>query len=128
MFLCKVLEDSFRPDTVLVSIMTVNNEIGVRQPIEEIGMLQICLVTSRTLDITSDIPTSLIELLFIVVALGTLTLSVGVRKCIRLITSFRCKNPPKAFSVGNFWVPSLNDGVCGKIVREIANFVNSIVA
>jgi len=97
MFLCKVLEDSFRPDTVLVSIMTVNNEIGVRQPIEEIGMLQICLVTSRTLDITSDIPTSLIELLFIVVALGTLTLSVGVRKCIRLITSFRCKNPPKVF-------------------------------
>lgn len=36
----KVLEDSIRPDTSLVSIMTINNEIGVRQPIEEIG--QIC--------------------------------------------------------------------------------------
>ena len=28
-----------RPDTVLVSVMTVNNEIGVRQPVEEIGKL-----------------------------------------------------------------------------------------
>jgi len=35
---CQILEEAFRPDTVLVSIMTVNNEIGVRQPIEEIGM------------------------------------------------------------------------------------------
>jgi len=26
-----------RPDTVLVSVMTVNNEIGVRQPVEDIG-------------------------------------------------------------------------------------------
>jgi cysteine sulfinate desulfinase/cysteine desulfurase-like protein len=25
-------------DTVLVSVMAVNNEIGVKQPIEEIGM------------------------------------------------------------------------------------------
>jgi len=31
------LEEAFRPDTVLVSIMTVNNEIGVKQPVEEIG-------------------------------------------------------------------------------------------
>ncbi|KAE8576708.1 hypothetical protein XENTR_v10004293 [Xenopus tropicalis] len=36
----KVLEDSIRPDTSLVSIMAVNNEIGVKQPIQEIG--QIC--------------------------------------------------------------------------------------
>ncbi|KAL8608363.1 cysteine desulfurase [Nucella lapillus] len=35
----KVLEDSLRPDTGLVSIMFVNNEIGVRQPVEEIGEL-----------------------------------------------------------------------------------------
>lgn len=34
------LERAIRPDTALVSIMTVNNEIGVIQPIEEIG--QIC--------------------------------------------------------------------------------------
>lgn len=33
------LEAAIRPDTALVSIMTVNNEIGVVQPIEEIGKL-----------------------------------------------------------------------------------------
>ncbi|KAI4749032.1 cysteine desulfurase [Aureobasidium sp. EXF-12298] len=35
----KELEDAMRPDTMLVSIMTVNNEIGVVQPMEEIGKL-----------------------------------------------------------------------------------------
>lgn len=33
------LEAAIRPDTALVSIMTVNNEIGVVQPVEEIGRL-----------------------------------------------------------------------------------------
>merc|ERR1712002_660864 len=33
------LESAMRPDTSLVSIMMVNNEIGVRQPIDEIGRL-----------------------------------------------------------------------------------------
>lgn len=33
------LEAAIRPDTSLVSIMTVNNEIGVIQPMEEIGKL-----------------------------------------------------------------------------------------
>lgn len=33
------LEAAMRPDTALVSIMTVNNEIGVIQPVEEIGRL-----------------------------------------------------------------------------------------
>ncbi|KAG5274446.1 hypothetical protein AALO_G00136400 [Alosa alosa] len=33
------LEESIRPDTSLVSIMTINNEIGVKQPIKEIGQL-----------------------------------------------------------------------------------------
>ena len=33
------LEAAIRPDTALVSIMTVNNEIGVIQPVEEIGKL-----------------------------------------------------------------------------------------
>ncbi|XP_008407381.1 cysteine desulfurase [Poecilia reticulata] len=36
----QLLESSIRPETSLVSVMTVNNEIGVKQPIEEIG--QIC--------------------------------------------------------------------------------------
>ncbi|XP_047117476.1 cysteine desulfurase, mitochondrial-like [Schistocerca piceifrons] len=33
------LEAAIRPDTVIVSVMSVNNEIGVRQPIKEIGAL-----------------------------------------------------------------------------------------
>ena len=33
------LEDAIRPDTALVSIMTVNNEVGVIQPVEDIGKL-----------------------------------------------------------------------------------------
>lgn len=33
----KQLEDAIRPDTALVSVMMVNNEIGVTQPIAEIG-------------------------------------------------------------------------------------------
>jgi len=35
----KDLEAAIRPDTCLVSMMTVNNEIGVIQPMEEIGKL-----------------------------------------------------------------------------------------
>ncbi len=33
----QLLEASIRPDTSLLSVMTVNNEIGVQQPIKEIG-------------------------------------------------------------------------------------------
>ncbi|OQR71059.1 cysteine desulfurase [Tropilaelaps mercedesae] len=33
------LEAALTPDTAVVSIMTVNNEIGVRQPVEEIGKI-----------------------------------------------------------------------------------------
>ena len=33
----KDLEAAIRPDTSLVSVMAVNNEIGVKQPIAEIG-------------------------------------------------------------------------------------------
>jgi len=35
----KQLEEAIRPDTILVSVMWVNNEIGVIQPIDEIGEL-----------------------------------------------------------------------------------------
>ncbi len=34
-----VLEAAIRPDTALVSVMAVNNEIGVIQPLREIGEL-----------------------------------------------------------------------------------------
>ena len=33
------LQEAIRPDTVLVSVMAVNNEIGVIQPLKEIGQL-----------------------------------------------------------------------------------------
>lgn len=36
-YFCQILEDAVRPDTILVSIMAVNNEIGVKQRIKEIG-------------------------------------------------------------------------------------------
>lgn len=36
-FFLQELEAAIRPDTSLVSVMTVNNEIGVKQPIKEIG-------------------------------------------------------------------------------------------
>lgn len=35
----KELEKTITPDTSLVSVMTVNNEIGVKQPIGEIGRI-----------------------------------------------------------------------------------------
>lgn len=35
----KVLEEAIRPDTALVSVMTVNNEIGVIQPVADIGKI-----------------------------------------------------------------------------------------
>jgi cysteine desulfurase len=35
----KQFEEAIRPDTSIVSIMSVNNEIGVIQPIEEIGKI-----------------------------------------------------------------------------------------
>lgn len=33
----QLLEASIRPDTSLLSVMTINNEIGVKQPMKEIG-------------------------------------------------------------------------------------------
>lgn len=35
----KKLEKAIRPDTVLISVMTANNEIGTIQPVEEIGQI-----------------------------------------------------------------------------------------
>jgi cysteine desulfurase len=35
----KELEQAFRPDTILVSAMAANNEIGILQPLAEIGMM-----------------------------------------------------------------------------------------
>lgn len=49
------MEASIRPDTSLVSVMTVNNEIGVKQPIKDIGNHDITdmLLTSPRLSETS---------------------------------------------------------------------------
>lgn len=47
----EVLEKAIRPDTSLVSIMTVNNETGVIQPMKEIGAL---LRTHRGIYFHSD--------------------------------------------------------------------------
>ena len=47
-----MLEQAFRPETSLVSVMAVNNEIGVVQPITEIG---------KVLDLQDD---SIINVLF----------------------------------------------------------------
>ena len=41
--LSQELEVAMRPETSLVSVMTVNNEIGVRQPVEEIGQFYLSL-------------------------------------------------------------------------------------
>ena len=64
MCLCQILEESFRPDTVLVSIMTVNNEIGVKQPIEEIGESLLTDTNSQQLQFTAD--TSFIQFIIII--------------------------------------------------------------
>lgn len=45
-----VLEAAIRPDTALVSVMAVNNEIGVVQPLREIG--EIC--RSRGVQLHTD--------------------------------------------------------------------------
>lgn len=45
-YLCvQLVEASIRPDTSLVSVMTVNNEIGVKQPIKEISNYGISFLT-----------------------------------------------------------------------------------
>ena len=36
------LQEAIRPSTVLVSVMAVNNEIGVIQPLAEIGSVYLC--------------------------------------------------------------------------------------
>jgi cysteine desulfurase len=37
--MCAAEQEAMRPETVLVSVMAVNNEIGVVQPLKEIGQL-----------------------------------------------------------------------------------------
>lgn len=46
------LQNAIRPDTALVSIMGVNNEIGVVQPLKEIGKVNILLLYTLHLLIT----------------------------------------------------------------------------
>ena len=46
------LKDAIRPTTALVSVMAVNNEIGVIQPIKEIG--KICRENSVFLHVSSN--------------------------------------------------------------------------
>lgn len=39
------LQDAIKPSTVLVSTMAVNNEIGVQQPLKEIGEIVLFMKT-----------------------------------------------------------------------------------
>ncbi|SOD88965.1 cysteine desulfurase family protein [Spirosoma fluviale] len=65
-----VLKDALRPDTILVSVMLVNNETGVIQPIEEIariaheaGALFMTDATQAVGKLPINVDTSLIDLL-----------------------------------------------------------------
>lgn len=49
--LSQQLEEMIRPDTSLVSVMTINNEIGVKQPVKEIGNLYLHHSPNRYLSV-----------------------------------------------------------------------------
>ena len=71
-----LLEAAIRPDTVLISIMHANNEIGTIQPLEEIGRL----AAERDIYLHTDAVQSVGKILTDVNALGVDLLSLSAHK------------------------------------------------
>lgn len=67
----QLLEASIRPDTSILSVMTVNNEIGVKQPIEEIGNRGNTQTLRTTMSGNPISETSLVPIQFSRQALGS---------------------------------------------------------
>ncbi len=77
------LESSIREDTLLVSVMAVNNEIGTRQPIEEMGKL--CRSKKILFHTDGTYYLSVFEFSYMVFVLMILTkcsLSTQLHKCL----------------------------------------------
>jgi cysteine desulfurase len=70
------LEASIRPDTILISVMHANNEVGTVQPIEEIG----CIAAEKGIYLHSDAVQSVGKIPTNVNALGVDLLSLSAHK------------------------------------------------
>ncbi len=70
------LEAAIRPDTILISVMHANNEVGTVQPIEEIG----CIAAEKGIYLHSDAVQSVGKIATDVNALGVDLLSLSAHK------------------------------------------------
>jgi cysteine desulfurase len=71
-----VLESAIRPDTILISVMHANNEIGTIQPLEEIGRI----AAEKDIFLHTDAVQSVGKIAVDVIALGVDLLSLSAHK------------------------------------------------